>query len=93
MIEFRHKEQQKLKEFDKPIPQELLNIVDKKRKNLFAWRGQFSPELIEIFIARNVALDVLEKSISHVSLKNYPYLEDTIEKVGDIGKTKILNPK
>ncbi|WP_204105419.1 MULTISPECIES: Bpu10I family restriction endonuclease [Spirulina sp. CCY15215] len=39
-----------MKEFDKPIPQELLNIVDKKRKNLFTWRGQFSPQLIETFL-------------------------------------------
>ncbi|MEA5467347.1 Bpu10I family restriction endonuclease [Spirulina sp. 06S082] len=44
-------------------------------------------------IARNVALDVLEKSIGQVSPKNHTYLEDTIEKVFDIGKTKILNPK
>ncbi len=33
--------------FDKPIPQELLNITEKKRSNLFSWRGQFSPQLIE----------------------------------------------
>ncbi len=36
-----------MKEFDKPIPQELLNITEKKRSNLFSWRGQFSPQLIE----------------------------------------------
>ncbi len=33
--------------FDKPIPQELLNITEKKRSNLFSWRGQFSPQLVE----------------------------------------------
>ena len=33
--------------FDKPIPQELLNITEKKRSNLFSWRCQFSPQLIE----------------------------------------------
>ncbi len=33
--------------FDKPISQELLNITEKKRSNLFSWRGQFSPQLIE----------------------------------------------
>ncbi len=33
--------------FDKPIPQELLNIAEKKRSNLFSWRGQFSPQLVE----------------------------------------------
>ncbi len=36
-----------MKEFDKPIPQELLNITEKKRSNLFSWRGQFSPQLVE----------------------------------------------
>lgn len=36
-----------MKEFDKPIPQEILNITEKKRSNLFSWRGQFSPQLVE----------------------------------------------
>lgn len=36
-----------LKDFTKPIPQARLNIEDKNRSNLFAWRGQFSPQLIE----------------------------------------------
>lgn len=36
-----------MKQFDKPIPQELLNITEKKRSNLFSWRGQFSPQLVE----------------------------------------------
>jgi len=36
-----------LQEFEKPIPQELLNITEKKRSNLFSWRGQFSPQLVE----------------------------------------------
>lgn len=36
-----------MKEFDKPISQELLNITEKKRSNLFSWRGQFSPQLVE----------------------------------------------
>jgi SAM-dependent methyltransferase len=39
-----------LKEFDKPIPQERLDIVEKTRANLFAWRGQFSPQLIEVIL-------------------------------------------
>jgi len=39
-----------LKEFDKPIPQASLNIVEKTRSNLFAWRGQFSPQLIEVIL-------------------------------------------
>lgn len=39
-----------MKEFDKPIPQASLNIVEKTRSNLFAWRGQFSPQLIEAIL-------------------------------------------
>jgi DNA modification methylase len=39
-----------LKDFAKPIAQELLNIEDKNRSNLFAWRGQFSPQLIECLL-------------------------------------------
>jgi len=39
-----------LKDFTKPIPQALLNIEEKNRSNLFAWRGQFSPQLIECLL-------------------------------------------
>ena len=39
-----------MKEFDKPISKEKLDIVDKTRTNLFAWRGQFSPQLIEVIL-------------------------------------------
>ena len=39
-----------MKEFDRLISQEHLNITDKTRSNLFAWRGQFSPQLIEILL-------------------------------------------
>ncbi len=39
-----------MKEFNKPIPKEKLDIVEKTRSNLFAWRGQFSPQLIEIIL-------------------------------------------
>lgn len=37
-------------DFTVEIPQRLLNIEDKNRANLFAWRGQFSPQLIETLI-------------------------------------------
>lgn len=40
-----------LDDFTKPIPQALLNIEDKRRSNLFAWRGQFSPQLVECILA------------------------------------------
>lgn len=40
-----------MQDFDKPIPQAKLDIVDKTRSNLFAWRGQFSPQLIEIILS------------------------------------------
>ncbi len=39
-----------MKNFTKPIPQALLNIEEKNRSNLFAWRGQFSPQLIECLL-------------------------------------------
>jgi SAM-dependent methyltransferase len=39
-----------LKDFTKPVPQALLNITEKNRSNLFAWRGQFSPQLIECLL-------------------------------------------
>ena len=39
-----------MKDFAKPAPQGLLNIEDKNRSNLFAWRGQFSPQLIEYLL-------------------------------------------
>ncbi len=34
------------------IPQALLDILDKRRSNLFPWNGQFSPQLIEILLGR-----------------------------------------
>ncbi len=40
----------RLKEFYRPIPQHLLNIEGKNRSNLFAWRGQFSPQLVECLL-------------------------------------------
>ncbi len=39
-----------MKDFTAPVPQELLNIENKTRSNLFAWRGQFSPQLIECLL-------------------------------------------
>ena len=39
-----------LKDFTKPVPQALLDIEEKNRSNLFGWRGQFSPQLIEALL-------------------------------------------
>jgi len=39
-----------LKDFAHPLSQRLLNIEEKNRSNLFAWRGQFSPQLIECLL-------------------------------------------
>ena len=39
-----------MKDFSKPLSQSLLNIEDKRRSNLFPWRGQFSPQLIEYLL-------------------------------------------
>ena len=51
-----------MKDFTKPIPQTVLDIEEKNRSNLFAWRGQFSPQLIECLLeaycpADSVVLD------------------------------------
>jgi len=32
------------------LPQEVVDIADKKRSNLFTWRGQFSPQLVDALI-------------------------------------------
>jgi DNA modification methylase len=44
------------------IPQSRLNIENKERSNLFAWNGQFSPQLVEVLMqeystARSLILD------------------------------------
>ena len=39
-----------MKAFDKPIAKEKLNITEKIRSNLFSWRGQFSPQLVEVIL-------------------------------------------
>ena len=38
---------QELSDFSAAIPEKILNIEDKTRSNIFTWRGQFSPQLIE----------------------------------------------
>lgn len=37
----------KNKSISESMPRDFVNIEDKKRSNLFSWRGQFSPQLIE----------------------------------------------
>lgn len=39
-----------MKDFTKQLQPSLLNIEEKNRSNLFAWRGQFSPQLIEYLL-------------------------------------------
>lgn len=41
------------------ISQHELDIVDKSRKNLFAWRGQFSPQLIELLLTHYAKRDTV----------------------------------
>jgi methylase of polypeptide subunit release factors len=36
--------------FDTALPQSVVNISEKERSNLFAWRGQFSPQLVEALL-------------------------------------------
>jgi DNA modification methylase len=38
--------------YDLSIPQERLDLANKFRTSLFPWRGQFSPELVEILLDR-----------------------------------------
>ena len=40
-----------MRDFAEPLPQASLNIEEKKRSNIFAWRGQFSPQLVESLLA------------------------------------------
>lgn len=40
----------KISNFDSGLPQNILDIEDKIRSNIFNWRGQFSPQLIENLI-------------------------------------------
>ncbi len=47
----RSMQNMRLKDFSTPIPESLLNIEEKIRSNLFAWRGQFSPQLIETLLS------------------------------------------
>lgn len=44
------KKDEQLKDFAKTIPPSLLNIEEKNRSNLFAWRGQFSPQLVHCLL-------------------------------------------
>lgn len=37
--------------FDAPLPQGCLDIEDKTRTSVFAWRGQFSPQLVESLLS------------------------------------------
>jgi DNA modification methylase len=46
----------KNKDLSEDLPEKDVNIADKKRSNLFTWRGQFSPQLIEALI-QNYAKD------------------------------------
>jgi hypothetical protein len=39
-----------MKDFVKKLQPGLLNIEEKNRSNLFAWRGQFSPQLVECLL-------------------------------------------
>jgi len=73
-----------LPDFDQPIPQEKLDIIEKNRANLFAWRGQFLPQLIETILtyycpSNSVILDPFVGSgtvlleASYLSLEAYGF--------------------
>jgi len=37
-------------DFSRVLPRELLDIEDKRRSSIFAWRGQFSPQLVQCLL-------------------------------------------
>lgn len=46
----------------RPLHQDLLNVANKSRSNMFSWRGQFTPQLVEYLLgefasAKDVVLD------------------------------------
>src|SRR5436853_5370196 len=43
--------------FHAPLSQAALNIEGKTRSNLFAWRGQFSPQFVEAILGAYCARD------------------------------------
>jgi len=45
------------KDFNEDLKKEMVDISDKKRSNLFTWRGQFSPQLIEALIENYASED------------------------------------
>jgi DNA modification methylase len=47
----------KRKSFKESLPDSMVNIVDKTRSNLFTWRGQFSPQLIEQLLLNYASKD------------------------------------
>jgi hypothetical protein len=47
LLRLPFKSKQRTLSFNEPLPQSVLNIGDKTRANGFAWRGQFSPQLVE----------------------------------------------
>ena len=46
-----------LRDLTVPVPQALLDIENKTRSNIFAWRGQFSPQLIESLLSAYCPVD------------------------------------
>ena len=43
----------------KEIPQQSLDLTDRRRTNFFPWRGQFSPQLVELLLSRYASRDGL----------------------------------
>lgn len=48
-----------MSDFSKKLPQSVLNIDEKYRSNLFAWRGQFSPQLIDCLLDAYCPIDAV----------------------------------
>lgn len=54
-----HKRNTGMIDFSEKLSQSVLNIEEKRRSNLFAWRGQFSPQLIDCLLGAYCPKDAI----------------------------------
>jgi len=59
MRSIEHKRNTGMIDFSEKLPQSVLNIEEKHRSNLFAWRGQFSPQLIDCLLDAYCPIDAI----------------------------------
>ena len=63
------------------LSEDILNIKEKKRSNLFPWRGQFSPQLVEALLTAysskddfvlDLSVQMCSKDLSNIFGRCYP---------------------